>query len=386
MTQDAPSCSIAERHVRAAPDGQCNERGGDVGRPKSEQAPPPAAAPAWRSGLAGALSGLATVAVLHPLDVVRTRLQVHDGHSGHLPRYSGTWHALSSVARTEGLRGLYAGLYPAMLGSTVSWGLYFFLYNRAKQQLQHVTKKPELGPALHLLAAAEAGTLVCLLTNPVWLIKTRLQLQNQKGALRAAGKPYKGFHDITFTVEQPPPFTLHFLCFIRSSDAAVRVFQEEGFRGLYKGLGPSLILVSHGSIQFKAYEESRKLAVRWRSHGDKSSDSTSRGPLGALDYAALGAISKLVAVLCTYPYQVVRSRLQVCLVSPDPQLIINARQRPGKDGTTRYKSTGQALALIYRYEGIRGFYKGMVPTILRVLPNSSITFAVYETIMKLLSF
>eukprot|EP00850_Spirogloea_muscicola_P020882 SM000229S07518 [mRNA] locus=s229:166771:169314:+ [translate_table: standard] len=198
-----------------------------------------------------------------------------------------------------------------MLGSTVSWGLYFFLYNRAKQQLQDMTKKPELGPALHLLAAAEAGTLVCLLTNPVWLIKTRLQLQNQKGALGAAGKPYKGFHD-----------------------AAVRVFQEEGFRGLYKGLGPSLIL-------------------------------------GALDYAALGAISKLVAVLCTYPYQVVRSRLQ---------------QRPGNDGTTKYKSTGQALALIYRYEGIRGFYKGMVPTILRVLPNSSITFAVYETIMKLLSF
>eukprot|EP00850_Spirogloea_muscicola_P013578 SM000093S24389 [mRNA] locus=s93:62245:64816:+ [translate_table: standard] len=235
-----------------------------------------------------------------------------------------------------------------MLGSTVSWGLYFFLYNRAKQQLQHVTKKPELGPALHLLAAAEAGTLVCLLTNPVWLIKTRLQLQNQRGALGAAGKPYKGFHD-----------------------AAVRVFQEEGFRGLYKGLGPSLILVSHGSIQFMAYEESRKLAIRWRSQGDKSSDINSRGPLGALDYAALGAISKLVAVLCTYPYQVVRSRLQ---------------QRPGDDGTTRYKSTGQALALIYRYEGIRGFYKGMVPTILRVLPNSSITFAVYETIMKLLSF
>ncbi len=61
---------------------------------------------------------------------------------------------------------------------------------------------------------------VCLLTNPVWLIKTRLALQ-QRGATAAGVRPYKGL-----------------------VDAFVRIGREEGFRGYYKGLGPSLILVS----------------------------------------------------------------------------------------------------------------------------------------------
>ncbi|XP_039045810.1 folate transporter 1, chloroplastic-like [Hibiscus syriacus] len=108
---------------------------------------------------AGAVAGFATVAAMYPLDIVRTRFQ---GHSG--------------------LKGLYAGFLPAVLGSTVSWGLYFFvwllyLYGRAKQRYSK-NREEKLSSGLHLASAAEAGPLVSLCTNPIWLIKTRLQLQN----------------------------------------------------------------------------------------------------------------------------------------------------------------------------------------------------------------
>ncbi|ONK59646.1 uncharacterized protein A4U43_C08F8760 [Asparagus officinalis] len=143
----------------------------------------------WENAVAGSIAGFATVAALHPLDVVRTRFQVSDGRVSGLPLYKNTAHAVCTIARIEGLRGLYAGFYPAVFGSTVSWGLYFFFYSRAKNRYLR-GRDEELGPAYHLVSAAEAGTLVCLCTNPIWLVKTRLQLQTPFNQNR----PYSGFY------------------------------------------------------------------------------------------------------------------------------------------------------------------------------------------------
>ncbi|CAA0396645.1 unnamed protein product [Arabidopsis thaliana] len=81
----------------------------------------------WETATAGAVAGFATVAAMHPLDVVRTRFQVNDGRGSSLPTYENTADAVFTIARLEGLRGIYAGFFPAVIGSTVSWGLYFFL-------------------------------------------------------------------------------------------------------------------------------------------------------------------------------------------------------------------------------------------------------------------
>jgi len=70
---------------------------------------------------------------LHPLDVVKTRLQVQDG-AGTLPAYKGTRDALHRIFREEGWRSLYSGLTPALIGSGAAWGIYFFSYNRAKER------------------------------------------------------------------------------------------------------------------------------------------------------------------------------------------------------------------------------------------------------------
>ncbi|XP_050944879.1 folate transporter 1, chloroplastic isoform X3 [Cucumis melo] len=242
----------------------------------------------------------------------------------------------------EGLRGLYAGFYPAVLGSTVSWGLYFFFYGRAKQRYSDSGKK-DLSPSLHLASAAEAGALVCFCTNPVWLVKTRMQLQSP---LHQA-QPYSGLYDAFRTI-----------------------LREEGFAALYKGIVPGLMLqVSHGAIQFTVYEELRKIIANSRSKGTRVDAQSSGELLNSGDYAVLGGTSKIAAMLLTYPFQVIRARLQ---------------QRPGHDGIPRYMDSFHVLKETARFEGIRGFYRGITPNLLKNVPAASITFIVYENVLNLL--
>ncbi|KAM1261724.1 hypothetical protein ACFX13_027659 [Malus domestica] len=295
----------------------------------------------WETATAGAVAGFATVAAMHPLDVVRTRFQVNDGRVLNLPTYKNTAHAIFTIARLEGLRGLYAGFSPAVLGSTVSWGLYFFFYGRAKERYSK-DRENQLSAGLHLASAAEAGALVSLCTNPIWLVKTRLQLQTPLHQTR----PYSGFYDALRTI-----------------------IREEGWAALYKGLLPSLFLVSHGAIQFTAYEELRKIVVDFKSKKRRTHSGSADTVLNSVDYAALGGSSKVAAILLSYPFQVIRSRLQ---------------QRPSSEGIPRYMDSWHVVRETARFEGIRGFYKGITPNLLKNVPASSITFIVYENVLKFL--
>ncbi|KAA3479616.1 folate transporter 1, chloroplastic isoform X2 [Gossypium australe] len=293
----------------------------------------------WETATAGAVAGFATVAAMYPLDIVRTRFQVNDGRVTNFPAYKNTAHAIFTITRLEGLKGLYAGFFPAVLGSTVSWGLYFFFYGRAKQRYSK-NREEKLSSGHHLASAAEAGALVSLCTNPIWLIKTRLQLQNPLHQSRR----YSGIYDALRTI-----------------------LREEGWTALYKGLGPGLLMVSHGAIQFTAYEELRRIMVDYKEKKQKSEGACNL--LNSFDYALLGGSSKIAAILITYPFQVIRTR---------------AQQRPSKEGIPRYMNSWHVVKETARFEGIRGFYKGITPNLLKNVPASSITFIVYENVLKLL--
>uniref|UniRef100_A0A0R0KYZ9 Uncharacterized protein n=1 Tax=Glycine max TaxID=3847 RepID=A0A0R0KYZ9_SOYBN len=169
-------------------------------------------------------------------------------------------------------------------------------YDRAKQRYAR-NREGKLSPGLHLASAAEAGAIVSFFTNPVWLVKTRLQLQTPLHQTR----PYSGVYDAFRTI-----------------------MREEGFSALYRGIVPGLFLVSHGAIQFTAYEELRKVIVDFKSKGSTVDNQNPDKLLNSVDYAVLGATSKLAAVLLTYPFQVIRARLQ---------------QRPSGDGVPRYMDT-----------------------------------------------
>lgn len=84
-------------------------------------------------------------------------------------------------------------------------------YNTIKTSIQGGNSKKPLGPSMHMFAAADAGVLTLLMTNPIWVVKTRLCLQYAEDVNVAESKKYRGM-----------------------VDALKKIYKTEGIRGLYK--------------------------------------------------------------------------------------------------------------------------------------------------------
>ncbi|XP_076763486.1 solute carrier family 25 member 32 [Xylocopa sonorina] len=280
--------------------------------------------------VAGISGGVVSTLMLHPLDLIKTRFAVSDGHSRVGPQYNGLKSAVMQIVKTEGVGGLYRGVTPNVLGSGGAWGCYFFFYNNIKTWIQGGNSKMPLGPSMHMVAAAHAGILTLVITNPLWVVKTRLCLQYMDDKHLPETLRYNGM-----------------------ADAIKKIYRTEGFRGLYRGFVPGMFGVSHGAIQFMVYEELKN----WYNNYLHVPIDTK---LSTLEYIFFAAVSKLIAAASTYPYQVVRARLQ--------------------DHHHHYNGCIDCMRTIWRYEGWRGFYKGLSANLTRVTPATVITFAVYENV------
>ena len=141
------------------------------------------------------------------------------------------------------------------------------------------------------------------------------------------------------------------------ADGTRQIYRSEGVRGFYRGLVPSLFGVSHGALQFMAYEQLKKYR----------GSSLENQELSAGDYLMLSGLAKVFAGSITYPYQVVRARLQM----------YNADRA--------YAGLTDVIRQVWKQEGLGGFYKGLGPNLLRVMPSTWVTFLVYEKTRSYLS-
>jgi solute carrier family 25 folate transporter 32 len=335
----------------------------------------PASRAATAPLIAGLAGGTVSTILLFPLDIIKVRLQVHEGDPGTQKELVnkrtrlGTMRVVRGVIRHEGFAGLYQGLTPALIGSSVSWGGFFFVYEQFKSQLRQRraastgNEQYTLTPVDNFLLACSSGVVMVGLTNPVWLIKVRMQLQMKKASehIQTTVKPYNGM-----------------------IDAARTIVREEGFWALYKGSGPALLLTSHGGVQFVVYEFLRKHFHYARARRDDKSDGEMSSVMNRLEksmgYLTMGAVAKVVASTVTYPLQVVKTRLQqrseIVELTSDGEVRVVKREYPG---------IRAALKRILEKEGPTGFFKGCIPNAVRVAPSAAVTFLVYEAVMDVLS-
>jgi len=282
--------------------------------------------------VAGISGGVISTLLLHPLDLLKIRFAVDTSTNSNQASYSGVKNAFSTIIRSEGMSGLYRGVTPNTVGAGCAWGFYFLFYQTIKTDKQKGNSKLQLTPSDHLITATQAGILTLGLTNPIWVVKTRLCLQEELNPSSVVDKSkyYSGMWD-----------------------AFKKIVKYEGFRGLYKGFTPGLFGVSHGAVQFMAYEE---LKTSYNQYRHQPIDAK----LTSSEYFAFAAISKFIAAVTTYPYQVIRARLQ--------------------DANCTYTGTTDCILKTVQREGIAGLYKGMTPYLVHVMPNICLVFLIYEKI------
>ncbi|XP_008797620.1 nicotinamide adenine dinucleotide transporter 2, mitochondrial-like [Phoenix dactylifera] len=289
------------------------------------------------NAVAGASAGAIAATFVCPLDVIKTRFQVHGLPKMPPPaRRSVIISSLEHVIKNEGVKGLYRGLSPTITALLPTWAVYFTVYDQLKGLLQsHVDGNNHFSIGANIIAASGAGAATSIVTNPLWVVKTRLQTQ----AMRPGVVPYRSL-----------------------LSAFRRIMHEEGFQGLYSGLLPSLAGVSHVSIQFPAYEKIKYYLAR--------RDNTTVDKLSPGSVAIASSLSKIVASTMTYPHEVVRSRLQ--------------EQGQARDTANQYTGVADCIKKVFQKEGIPGFYRGCGTNLLRTTPTAVITFTSYEMIKRFL--
>eukprot|EP01122_Echinamoeba_exundans_P003240 TRINITY_DN1336_c0_g1_i1.p1 TRINITY_DN1336_c0_g1~~TRINITY_DN1336_c0_g1_i1.p1 ORF type:complete len:289 (+),score=30.46 TRINITY_DN1336_c0_g1_i1:465-1331(+) len=266
-----------------------------------------------------------------PLEVVKTRLQARGNKSSLEQRFRfglGTYNALRTLLREEGFKGLYRGLGPNLVGVIPSRAIYFFSYGTTKEWLS--TSFSHLpGTTVSFLAGVVAGVAVVTTTQPIWLVKTRMQLQSSKESNRM---------------------------YSNSFDAVRKIYKTEGLRAFYRGMSASYLGITESVLQFVLYDKLKQI-MQHQSGNDSLPPSI---------YLGTASVAKLIAAAATYPHEVIRTRLR-------------------EAGNVKYRGLFSGLVLIAKEEGVRGLYGGMGAHLMRVVPNAAIMFLTYEMVVEALS-
>ncbi|KAI3333581.1 mitochondrial carrier domain-containing protein [Ustulina deusta] len=346
------------------------------------------------NALAGAVGGFTSGVVTCPLDVIKTKLQAQGGfvpiskgrHVGHHKVYSGLVGTSGVIWREEGIRGLYRGLGPIVLGYLPTWAVWFTVYNKSKKYMgdHHVRNQF----AINFWSSIIAGASSTIVTNPIWVIKTRLMSQSSSGYNREMSVFPRSSNTPTSRPTINSPWHYH-----STIDAARKMYSSEGILSFYSGLTPALLGLTHVAVQFPAYEFLRK---KFTGHGmGEMTDSSQQSHwLGVLSASIL---SKIMASSATYPHEVIRTRLQTQR-RPTPGVEYlqglgvpestsgNQSQptnRTKNNGVQpKYKGVVMTFRTILREEGWRAFYAGMGVNMMRAVPAATVTMMTYEYVMK----
>lgn len=277
----------------------------------------------------GSVAGAFGAFVVYPIDLVKTRMQNQRSAKVGQVLYKNSIDCFQKVIKNEGFRGLYSGVLPQLVGVAPEKAIKLTVNDLVRGKFSE-EKTGKIWWPYELLAGASAGACQVVFTNPLEIVKIRLQVQGEMAK--------------SHNVEKR---------------SAMWIVRNLGLVGLYKGASACLLRdVPFSAIYFPAYNHLKR---------DFFGESPNK-KLGILQLLTAGAIAGMPAAYLTTPCDVIKTRLQV----------------EARKGDTQYTSLRHCAQTVWKEEGFKAFFKGGPARILRSSPQFAFTLAGYEVLQGLL--
>ncbi|KAI4109011.1 MAG: hypothetical protein L6R37_000729 [Teloschistes peruensis] len=269
---------------------------------------------------AGAMGGVAQVL----LDIVKVRLQT-------TTRYTGAIDAATRIFKDEGPLAFYKGTLTPLVGIGACVSVQFGSFHYARRQFEASNALRSSSPALSytqlFASGAFAGLSNSFLSGPIEHVRIRLQTQPH-----GAGRLYGGPLD------------------------CVRKLSSQGgavLKGVYRG---QAVTVMREGMAYGMWF----LTFEYLMNRHAASYSLPRSEISAPLIALYGGLAGEALWLSSYPFDVVKSKMQ----------------SDEFGSRMRYPTMRGCFQQVWREEGMRGFWRGLGPTLVRAMPISAGTFAV----------
>ncbi|KAK0459849.1 mitochondrial carrier domain-containing protein [Desarmillaria tabescens] len=287
---------------------------------------------------AGGIAGACEALTCQPLDTIKVRMQL--SKSGRAPgtKPRGFFATGTYIVRRETPLALYKGLGAVLSGIVPKMAIRFASFEAYKGWLaDKETGKTSLGNIF--LAGLGAGTTEAVaVVTPMEVVKIRLQAQQ---------------HSLADPLETPR--------YRNAAHAVYTIVREEGFSTLYRGVSlTALRQATNQGANFTVYQELKKAAQRWQPDLPE---------LPSYQHMIIGLISGAAGPMSNAPIDTIKTRLQ------------KSTAIPGQSAFRRIYGIAEDM---WKAEGVRSFYKGITPRILRVAPGQAIVFAVYERVSSVI--
>ncbi|QLQ82608.1 hypothetical protein HG537_0H03710 [Torulaspora globosa] len=272
----------------------------------------------------GSVAGCIGATAVYPIDLVKTRLQAQRSTS----QYKNSIDCFVKIFSKEGIKGLYSGLGPQLLGVAPEKAIKLTVNDLMRKTL--TDKNNKLTIPAEIMAGASAGACQVVFTNPLEVVKIRLQVRSEYATENLA----------------------------KAQITAAGIVKRLGFAGLYKGVLACLMRdVPFSAIYFPTYAHIKRDLFNF----DPQNDSK-RSRLKTWELLLAGGLAGMPAAYLTTPCDVIKTRLQI-----DP-----------RRGETHYKGILHAARTIMKEESFRSFFKGGGARVLRSSPQFGFTLAAYE--------
>ncbi|KAJ1985956.1 Pyrimidine nucleotide transporter, mitochondrial [Dimargaris cristalligena] len=329
----------------------------------------------WSHFLGGGIGGTVGAVLTCPLEVVKTRLQSSQYRGEDLKQMigrtaaatpstpsaapsvlarivrpiSGTFSIVHKMYTLEGIGGLFKGIGPNLVGVIPSRAISFATYGNAKRIYTELNHNRE-GPLVYLSAAATAGIVTATATNPIWLVKTRMQLQSQVGSAAAASA--NGV-----------------------AESAIQWVIYEQLKKMIRDRSEINNLATIQSQKLPSASSSLSSASASSSPPTIATTTTTKTTKPWLEYFGAAGTAKFLAAVITYPHEVLRTRLR------QVSLVASTGSGPGVM-VAPYRNLAHCFSTIVREEGVAALYGGMTAHLLRTVPNAAIMFFCYEFVVQ----